>query len=78
MIDGIERAEIKVGSRTYPHNLAAYAQLRPGNHAVAWRKSDSDGWRSAGTLTVEDLPGKQYYDVKISGSKLTKTVRGAK
>ncbi len=78
MIDGVKQAEIKVRSRTYPHNLAAYVKLRPGKHAVSWRKSETDKWRSAGTLTVDELPGKQYYDVKITGSTLKSTVKGTK
>lgn len=67
--------ELKIGQKVRQVQLAVELALRPGSHAIEWRRSASETWRSCGTLVVDLLEDKQYYDVKVGDGTLSTNVR---
>jgi hypothetical protein len=74
LIDNVDQAEIKIGSKTLAFNYAALTKLKPGKYPIQYRKKGETQWREPGTLTVDALPPGQYYEVKL-GAKVTATAR---
>jgi serine/threonine protein kinase len=74
LIDNVDQAEIKIGSKTLAFNYAALTKLKPGKYPIQYRKKGETKWREPGTLTVDALPPGQYYEVKL-GAKVTATAR---
>ena len=70
-----QHAEVKVGSRLLKYNYAATTKLTPGTYPVRWRLKPEDAWQSPGSLVVEDIGSTKHYDVSLSESKITRTIR---
>jgi serine/threonine protein kinase len=67
--------ELKIGEKIHQINLALKTSLRPGSYPIAWRRSASEDFRSCGTLVVEVLKDKQYYDIKVGEGTLSTDIR---
>ena len=75
LIDGLSTGQVKVGSRVYELDWVATAKLRPGTHKVSWRPSSDSPWTRAGTLRVEALEGRKYFEVRLGKGTLSTTTR---
>lgn len=67
--------ELEIDEKVHKIDLALKTKLRPGSYPIAWRRSTSEDFRSCGTLVVEVLEDKQYYDIKVGEGTLSTDIR---
>jgi serine/threonine protein kinase len=67
--------ELEIDEKVHKIDLALKTKLRPGSYPIAWRRSASEDFRSCGTLVVERLEDKQYYDVRLGDGTLSTDIR---
>lgn len=67
--------ELEIDEEVHEIDLALKTKLRRGSYPIKWRRSASEAFRSCGTLEVEILEDRQYYDIVLREGTFSKDIR---
>jgi hypothetical protein len=67
--------ELEIDEEVHEIDVALKTKLRRGSYPIKWRRSASDAFRSCGTLEVEILEDRQYYDIVLREGTFSMDIR---